>query len=57
VAWESLSEETSETLRTLPVPVSCGYSQAEVRHALGLTSREMHRAFEELRAEILALTD
>jgi hypothetical protein len=47
-----LSEEALETLRTIALPISCGYSQAEVREAVGLTSREMHRALEELRAEI-----
>jgi DNA-directed RNA polymerase specialized sigma24 family protein len=54
VNWKGLSEQGKDTLRTIAVPISLGYSPAEVADSLGVSSRMVHNALEELRGEIRA---
>jgi hypothetical protein len=50
--WASLSPEAQETLRTIALPISLGYSQAEVAAALGKTQPIVCARLADLRVEL-----
>ncbi|HYY33920.1 MAG TPA: hypothetical protein VE693_10140 [Gaiellaceae bacterium] len=54
--WTGLSDEGLETLRRIALPISLGYSPAEVADSLKVPRRVVHRALDELRDEIRAQT-
>jgi biotin operon repressor len=55
VNWNLLSDEGKETLRTIALPISCGYSSTEIATKLGSTPLAVNKALERLREEIRRL--
>src|SRR5918995_873621 len=50
--WSNLSPEAQESLRTIALPISLGYSHAEVAAGLGISLRSIEFLMGELRDEL-----